>query len=328
MNGSIAVVIAGYGRVGQALYTYLKDLPRFSVKAILRSNTQLLNLEGLRNAELSSFQLRDKTVIEVLNLISQPSIVVDATSDAGMLADWSSTLQCGHYLVSANKLPLCGPYHQTRKFFEESSQTGIEATVGAGLPIIRTIKTALESGDSNIRFEGCFSGTLAYIFYALKQGVTFSDAVREAHLRGYTEADPREDLGANDLARKALILNRVLGGDLELSDIRIESLISEGERHLSLDQFMSKLDVLNLPEVASRMSSPRFLARGSAESAVVELVDDELVLPGAATDNDFTMRSNLYPDGIRIFGPGAGPQVTAMGLLADLNQIALTRLQF
>ena len=133
MNHPLAVVIAGYGRVGQALYTYLKALPSFSVKAILRSNTQLINLEGLHTAELSSFQLRDKTVMEILNLISQPSIVVDATSDAGMLADWLSIFQCGHYLVSANKLPLCGPHHQTKMFFSESSKIGIEATVGASL---------------------------------------------------------------------------------------------------------------------------------------------------------------------------------------------------
>lgn len=321
MRDSIAVVLAGFGGVGRAFTQYLKQIPEFSLKAILRSDTEFIDLNGIAAAEDYPFKARNLSVAEIMRKLSQPMVFVDATADASMINDWKSVLIGGNRVVSANKLPLCATLDQSEIFYNLETKIGIEATVGAGLPIIRTIRTALDSGDRNISFEGCFSGTLAYVFDALKQGCSFSEAVLEASKRGYTEADPREDLGANDLARKALILNRTLGGKLELDHIKIQSLLPKAMQDLTLEQFMDSLDQLILPREASQMNSPRFRVRGDVSSAQVEMVDEDLLQPGMPTDNDFCMRSQAYPDGLRIFGPGAGPTVTAMGLIADLISI-------
>src|SRR5256885_14074764 len=117
-----------------------------------------------------------------------------------------------------------------------------EATVGAGLPIIDTYQKLVDSGDRVSKIEGCPSGTLGYLFGELGRGTRFSAALRGAIAKGYPEPDPREDLSGMDVARKALILGRLLGFSGELEDIAVESLVPDGGDRLSRDEFLRRLE--------------------------------------------------------------------------------------
>lgn len=318
MKRKVALILAGFGRVAKELCNRLILLPEFSVKAILRSDTQIINFEGIDLNRIGEFQPREYGVGDILKKIDEPTILVDVTAANSMLSDWKLVLASGAAVVTANKLPLCAPLKECKSIYDNTSQIRFEATVGAGLPVIHTLRNALLSKDSNINYEGCLSGTLAYIFDAVKRGLDYSTAVQSAYSKGYTEPDPREDLNAKDLARKALIMNRVLDGNLEMHDVKIQSLVPEEMRSLSREDFLANIDKLRLPLRSLKMSSPRLIAIGDSKSARVELVDQKNYQVGNPTDNDFCLRSAVYPDGLRIFGPGAGPEVTAMGLISDL----------
>src|SRR6185503_6004070 len=121
-------------------------------------------------------------------------------------------------------------------------QLRLEATVGAGLPIIDTFAKLVDSGDKITRIEGCPSGTLGYLFGELGRGKPFSEALRGAIAKGYPEPDPREDLSGMDVARKALILGRLLGFSGELEDIAVESLVPDGAERLPVVEFVARLE--------------------------------------------------------------------------------------
>ena len=116
-----------------------------------------------------------------------------------------------------------------------------EATVGAGLPVIQTLRDLRETGDEIESIEGIFSGTLAYLFNVYDGSVAFSDIVRDAKQRGYTEPDPRDDLSGMDVARKLIILGREMGLALEMGDVKVESLVPPGLSGASIEEFMSGL---------------------------------------------------------------------------------------
>ena len=319
MKNKVAVIVAGYGRVGKEFCRRIGHFPDLSLKAVFRSHQQVVNLEGITANELEYFKPRDSGVDDILRKINEPTIFVDATAEQSMLNEWKLALEFGANVVTANKLPLCAPFNECQTFFESHDRVGFEATVGAGLPVIQTLRNALYSKDFDMRFEGCLSGTLAYIFDAIKEGLDFASAVQNAYSLGYTEPDPREDLGAKDLARKALIMNRVIGGRLEMENLMVQSLVPDEMQNLTKDEFLTSMDQLKLPLRSLKMNAPRFIALGDSNSAKVELVDQKVYQGASPTDNDFCLRSNAYPAGIRIFGPGAGPAVTAMALLSDLE---------
>jgi homoserine dehydrogenase len=207
-----------------------------------------------------------------------------------------------------------------------------EATVGAGLPIIDTYQKLVESGDRVSKIEGCPSGTLGYLFGELGRGTPFSTALRGAIAKGYPEPDPREDLSGKDVARKALILGRLIGFRGELSDIAVESLVPEGADRLALAAFLRRLDEYDaawaerVAAAAARGGVLRYRAIVTARSIRVGLVVVDASSPMASlngTDNQFiftTMRYQKNP--LVITGPGAGPAVTAGGILNDVLQLA------
>tara|TARA_Y100000589_G_scaffold136231_1_gene130360 strand:- start:5273 stop:6250 length:978 start_codon:yes stop_codon:yes gene_type:complete len=319
VKSKIAIIVAGYGRVGKEFCRRIECFPHLSLKAVFRSAQQLVNLKGITANEFAQFRPRNTSVEDVIGRIDEPTVLIDATADKCMLDDWLLALKSGASVITANKLPLCMPYNQCKVFFESYNRVRFEATVGAGLPVIQTLRNAVFSEDYKISFEGCLSGTLAYIFDAIKKGEDFASAVKSAHSLGYTEPDPREDLAATDLARKALIMNRVVGGELEMENLVVQSLVPDKLRSVPKDDFLARMDQLELPPIAHRMNAPRFVISGDINSARVEIVDQKVYPGGTPTDNDFCMRSNGYPEGIRILGPGAGPAVTAMALLSDLE---------
>ncbi len=268
--------------------------------------------------------------------LSRP-ILIDATAaETGPILD--AALARGWDLVLANKVPLAD--RATAEGLERTAQKHgrhilYEATVGAGLPVIDTLRKLIEAGDRILSIEGCPSGTLGYVFGELGSGRSFATALRSAVGAGYTEPDPRIDLSGIDVARKALILGRLIGFEGDLADVTVESLVPEALREISRDEFLARLDELD--EVwstrvqAARVSAKvlRYRARVTSSSIAVGLVAVAVTDPLGSlsgTDNQFaftTVRYNQQP--LVITGPGAGPAVTAAGVLNDLLRLAAER---
>lgn len=261
-------------------------------------------------------------------------ILVDATP-----ADTSEVLRValskGFDVVLANKTPLAAEQpivdllHRTA---ETAGRTILhEATVGAGLPVMDTLRKLVEAGDELLSIEGCPSGTLGYLFGELGRGELFSEALRRAVELGYTEPDPRIDLTGLDVARKALILARAIGFRGELSDVHVESLVPAHLTQGTRTDFLARATELDGPW-AQRANDARRKGRVlryrtfvtpnsiSVGLAAVRLTEPLGVLNG--TDNQFTFTTKRYLEQpLVITGPGAGPAVTAAGVLNDVLRI-------
>lgn len=262
------------------------------------------------------------------NLLTRvPCIVVDVTAQDDNARGLVEAVEQGHRVVLANKKPLCGSL-ATFRALTSQNRTRYEATVGAGLPIISTLQSLLDTGDTIQRIEGCFSGTLGFLMTQLEDGIAFSSAVHDAKARGWTEPDPRDDLSGIDVARKALILVRTCGLEVEMADVTVESLFPPQLGDMSIDAFMDALPTLDLPiqerfsDHARRAQTLRYSASVSSRELRVGLASVEVQSPlGSLRGPDNlvvyqTQRYNERPLSVR--GPGAGVDVTAAGVLSDL----------
>jgi homoserine dehydrogenase len=204
--------------------------------------------------------------------------------------------------------------------------------VGAGMPILDTHRKLVDSGDRVLRVEGCLSGTLGYVLSSVSEGKAFSQAVREAVTLGYAEPDPRDDLSGRDAARKGLILGRLLGytGVPPLA----EDLVPPALRRVPLADFLAKLSTLDeewrerVKREAARGQVLRYVVVATPRSVRAQLVAvpaDSAVgaLQGTRNLVSFTTR-RYHREPLVITGPGAGPEVTAAGILNDLQHLAVT----
>jgi aspartokinase/homoserine dehydrogenase 1 len=266
--------------------------------------------------------------------LSRP-IFVDLTADdtAPLLR---SALGAGMDVVLANKRPLTGKLAEAEALRETARAHDRrilhETTVGAGLPIIDTYYKLVEARDRVQRIDGCTSGTLGFLLSEIGRGRRFSESLRKAMEKGYTEPDPRDDLSGMDVARKALILGRLLGFQGELEDIALESLVPERARKLPLAAFLSRLEKFDDEWHARARDAQengrvlRYVASVTRRRVEVGLQAVESTSPFAAlngTDNQVaftTMRYQTNP--LIITGPGAGPAVTAAGVLNDILALA------
>jgi len=266
-------------------------------------------------------------------------VLVDVSDADTSHATFLEAMRLGCDVVTANKKPLAGPMAAFTALRETAEQHGrilrAEATVGAGLPVIDTLDTLIATGDRLIRAQGCFSGTLGYLMTRLQEGARFSEAVREAVGLGYTEPDPVVDLCGTDVARKALILGRFSGlvdGDARLV---LTGLVDPSWAGMDREALLSRLE--DLDEVmAQRVDGARgegkvvrYTARVEQGSVVVgpEAVPADSTLGMLrGTDNMILFESARYREQpLVVQGPGAGPEVTAMGVLGDVFRIAAER---
>jgi cystathionine gamma-synthase len=269
--------------------------------------------------------------------LSNP-ILVDAT--AAEISDvLCGALSKGFDLVLANKLPLATNQTAVDRLRETARVTGravlCEATVGAGLPVLDTLRKLQEAGDDVLSIEGCPSGTLGFLFGEMSRGEPFSEALRRAIELGYTEPDPRIDLSGIDVARKALILARAIGYRGELEDVRVESLVPDAWGELTREQFLARVTELDgswamrVNELRRKGKVLRYRAHVTPERitvglTVVKLSDPLATLTG--TDNQFTFTTKRYRTRpLVITGPGAGAAVTAAGVFNDLLWLARGR---
>ncbi|MCK4683174.1 homoserine dehydrogenase, partial [Candidatus Bipolaricaulota bacterium] len=259
------------------------------------------------------------------------TLLIDATASAKTVSLLKEALAARCGIVLANKLPLAGPWAEAESLFAHPLLR-YEATVGAGLPIISTLRTLLATGDRITSIEGVLSGTLAYLCTQLMRGTPYSVALAQARALGYTEPDPREDLSGQDVVRKALILARTAGWPIDEGDITVEPFYPPEFATLSVDGFFSAAVTLDedyahrVEAARSRERVLRYVARvGPNGGAVgVEEVEKESALgalQGPENAVSFhTERYASYP--LVVSGPGAGPQVTAAGVLGDTIELA------
>jgi aspartokinase/homoserine dehydrogenase 1 len=265
------------------------------------------------------------------------AVILDCSASAAVADHYPKWLSAGIHIVTPNKkassgrMDLLSAIRNARR--AGGSHYLYETTVGAGLPIIQTLRDLRETGDEIRRVEGILSGTLAYLFNVWDGRKPFSAIVREAKANGYTEPDPRDDLSGMDVARKLVILGREMGLPLEIDDIELESLIPVPLAECSAGKFMDRLgelDDLMLARLEKAKAKGRVLRYvGSLEAAsrraTVGLVEIETSHPFAninLTDNIVRFVTARYDrNPLVVQGPGAGPAVTAGGVFADLLRV-------
>jgi bifunctional aspartokinase / homoserine dehydrogenase 1 len=267
--------------------------------------------------------------------LSHP-VLVDVTADE-TTAVLRGALAHGMDVVLANKKPLAGSSKEADELFRLAAEHGrrlrCEATVGAGLPVMDTFAKLRETGDQVVSIEGCFSGTLGFLLSELERWRRFSQAVPAAIEAGYTEPDPRDDLSGADVARKALILGRLMGFRGEPASVVTESLVPETARQLPLKQFLARLSswddhfAQKIRVAQQKGQVLRYVATVTPRRLRVGLQAVSVDSPFAAlkgTDNQIVFTTARYREHpLVIRGPGAGPLVTAAGVLNDV--LALTR---
>jgi homoserine dehydrogenase len=359
MDQRVNIILLGLGNVGSALLRQIlgtremlrRRLGRQLVPvAVADISGVLFDPDGLPEASMLAAleATAEGRFLHGLPGILPLSMLGDALRPGTVLADLTAspetgpTLQAaldeGCNIVLANKIPLVQPWAEAQALLA-TPRLRYEVTVGAGLPIIATLRTLLDTGDRVAAIEGCFSGTLGYLCAQLEGGEPYATAVHQARALGYTEPDPREDLGGRDVARKALILARTVrlsapdatGWPLKMSDLSVEALYPDSLTGVTTEAFMDAAATLN-ETYADRFNAARaegdtlrYVARISPEDRDVGLTsvpkDSPLgALRGPA--NYVAFHTKRYDDvPLVISGPGAGPEVTAAGVLGDVIDI-------
>jgi len=350
---TLSVGIIGPGTVGRVLLDQIASQSArlrqefnldLRVRGILGSRRMLLAETGLalsnwREQYEGSAQRGDLgRFIEHVHVDYLPhSVIIDCTASGEIAACYADWLRAGIHVITPNKKANSAELSYYRALQAARRAGGAhflyEATVGAGLPVVHTLRDLRETGDEVRQIEGIFSGTLAYLFNIYDGGTAFSDIVRDARQRGFTEPDPREDLSGMDVARKLIILGRELGLGLELADVRIESLVPAGLESGSIEEFMARLAHSDgamrerYEQARARGKVLRYLGRlladGQATVGLAELDANHPFANIALTDNVVRFATRRYCDNpLIVQGPGAGPEVTAGGVFADLLRLS------
>ncbi|XP_057758369.1 homoserine dehydrogenase isoform X2 [Arachis stenosperma] len=261
-------------------------------------------------------------------------VFVDCSASSNTVAVLKQVVDLGCCIVMANKKPLTSTMEDFEKLYAYPRRIRHESTVGAGLPVIASLNRIISSGDPVHRIIGSLSGTLGYVMSEVEDGKPLSQVVRAAKSLGYTEPDPREDLGGMDVARKALILARILGQRINMDTIQIESLYPKemGPDVMSVEDFMnSGLPLLDkdiqerVEKAASNGNVLRYVCvieGSSCEVGIQELPKNSPLGRLRGSDNVLEIYTRCYTSQpLVIQGAGAGNDTTAAGVLADIVDI-------
>ncbi len=265
------------------------------------------------------------------------AVIIDCSASDAVAAHYAGWLAAGIHVITPNKHAGAGPLQRyctiRAAAAAGASRFRYEATVGAGLPVIQTLRDLLDTGDELHAVEGIFSGTLAWLFNRYDGTIPFSTLLHEALAQGYTEPDPRDDLSGTDVARKLVILSREAGWELSLDDVIVENLVPASLRSVDREQFMQRANEFDGAMAARLVSATaanrvlRYVAHldrsGKARVGLVELPRDHAFANIRLTDNIVQFSTKRYRDNpLVVQGPGAGPEVTAAGVFADLLRVA------
>ncbi len=303
VNRPTDLVIAGAtGNVGSALVRQLQSLQAEGVRIRILANSRFTD----DSRACGSFETDWQSTLQT---IEAGSLFVDVTASAAVASLYEPLLQKGIGIVTANKFAGAGDgvlWHTLRRV---ASRRGIplryETTVGAALPVLRTARELQATGDRLIALDAVLSGTLSYILARVNEGAEFDGAVAEAKAKGLTEPDPAIDLSGRDVAAKLVILLRELGVVIELRDVAVEPLEAHRVVH------------------GRRVAYVASYRDGVASARVREVRDDDPLARLRAGENIVVFRTSRYDTvPLTVAGPGAGPEVTAAGVLAEILDAA------
>jgi aspartokinase/homoserine dehydrogenase 1 len=349
---TLSIGLIGPGTVGRVLLaqiaSQLERLRALNLDLRVRGitgSTRMLLEEGAidlkrwpqRLAEAGEALDLDKFVAHCQADYIPHTVIIDCTASAQVASNYRDWLARGIHVVTPNKKANSGALPAYHALKEAARAAGThylyEATVGAGLPVIQTLRDLRETGDDITRIEGIFSGTLAYLFNVFDGSESFSSIVRTAKLKGYTEPDPRDDLSGMDVARKLIILAREMGLTLELSDVEVTGLVPAALTACDVEEFMRRLPEYDasmaamLAEAGRQGQVLRYVGRveadGRASVGLTRLDAKHAFANIALTDNVVRFATRRYCDNpLIVQGPGAGPEVTAGGVFADLLRLS------
>jgi aspartokinase/homoserine dehydrogenase 1 len=347
------VALVGPGLIGK---TFLKQLAvhaaalrkslflEIKLVAVADSKKMLISADGLSPEQAYSELAQNGTSYSLPSLIGEISrlnlpsmVVVDCSASEEVASLYSEFISNSISVVTPNKKAQSSNYADYLAIKSMAARKRVpwlyETSVGAGLPVISTLNDLIRSGDKIHRIEGVLSGTLSYIFSTFKSDLNFSTLVKGAKEAGYTEPDPRDDLNGMDVARKILILAREAGLQAELDQVQIENLVPEQLRTVaSADEFLKGLEKFDT-DFKSRVKKAedankklRFIAKCDfSQNPVLLKVGLEEVDSNSpfwsleGTDNMVAFVSDRYNNRpLVVRGPGAGAEVTAAGVFADL----------
>ncbi|EHR5763872.1 aspartate kinase [Vibrio parahaemolyticus] len=349
----VAVALCGKGNIGSSwlnlFATQKTELEKrhgmsFDLVAVVDSQTYWFDEKGIDAAAVAD-RFDDESIENDGVWLSRlgdlqgydEAVVLDVTASKELAQRYVDIAQQGIHLISANKVAGSADsqyYHQVQDAFAKIGRYWLyNATVGAGLPINHTVRDLRESGDEIVALSGIFSGTLSWLFQQFDGSVPFNELVDLAWQQGLTEPDPRADLDGSDVMRKLVILARESGLDIEPDSVKVESLVPEELRSLSLDEFFDNGALLSeiLQERLTKAQRDeqvlRYVARleknGKATVGVEALPREHALANLLPCDNIFAIESKWYKDNpLVIRGPGAGREVTAGAIQSDLNRLA------
>jgi len=349
---TLSIALIGPGTVGRVLLDQIASQQErlralnvdLRVRAIAGSKRMLLQEDSIDLSRWSvSLAERGEPLdwTKLMNHVQADyiphTVLIDCTASAEVADRYPTWLERGVHIVTPNKKANSGsmPFYRQIQAARRASGTHYlyEATVGAGLPVIQTLRDLRETGDEIASIEGIFSGTLAYLFNVFNGSAPFSSIVRAAKQKGYTEPDPREDLSGMDVARKLIILGREMGLDLELADVQVEGLVPKALEACSIEEYMERLPQFDagmakiLADVRARSQILRYVGRidaaGRATVGLTRLDSKHVFANIALTDNVVRFATRRYCDNpLIVQGPGAGPEVTAGGVFSDLLRLS------
>lgn len=349
---TLSIGLIGPGLVGSTLLQQIqRELIRLQekqhvklwVRGICNSKKMLLSYDAM---DLTSWEQELEENGIALNLTKfaehiiaddvPHAVIIDCTANEGIAQQYIQFIHQGAHVITPNKRASAGDLVYYEKLKQQARQSHrhylYETTVCAGLPVITTLADIINTGDTVISIQGIVSGTLSYIFSQLAEGVKFSEIIQTARAQGYTEPDPREDLAGTDVARKIVILARELGHRIQLSDVKVHNLVPEKLRECDVASFMNKLPDHDL-EIAESIKSLTKAGEqavylgcinqdGSVEVAIKSFPKTHPFTRLRGTDNMLIFRTQRYNEQpLVIQGPGAGAEVTAAGVFADLLRL-------
>ncbi|MGV6945100.1 bifunctional aspartate kinase/homoserine dehydrogenase I [Sphingobacterium kyonggiense] len=352
LKKTLYVFNVGTGNIGATLFKQLHKQHDFlleqndieiKVVGISNSRKMVFNQEGIDLSKWQEQLEKDGTAadlgsfIQAMQAMNLPNCVfIDNTASKLPSTYYEEIFKSNISVVTCNKIANSGSYEQYKCLHETARKHGVdffyETNVGAGLPIVRVLKDLMLSGDRILRIEAILSGTISYIFNNFKGDVSFYDVVKKAQELGYTEPDPRDDLGGIDFMRKMLILARDAGYPLESADVQLGNILPERCLQAStVDEFYTELlkaeDYFNQLKKDAEEQGKVIRYIGSLENGEVkislQMVDEQhpfYALSGS--DNIISFCTERYKERpLVVKGPGAGAEVTAAGVFADLVNV-------